>query len=82
MSDGKGWQPIETAPENEPFLIYAYDAPLIEGFTRNRMMCSAQRYKYSKNSFTIYGAGGYECEDDFNDPTHWMPFPEPPKETK
>lgn len=29
--------------------------------------------------WTCVGAGGWECENDFDTPTHWMPLPAPPK---
>ena len=64
------WQPIETAPyDDEPVLIYD-----------GNMVCSARRVKgHRKWWWTTHGATGYECEPDFDEPTHWQPLPAPPK---
>lgn len=65
------WQPIETAPKNTLVLIWD-----------GRIMCVAERWTYNGGkawNWSAVGASGYECEDDFESPTHWMPLPEPPR---
>ena len=65
------WQPIETAPKDTPILIYATETWRIRYF-----ICVAKLGKYG---WEAVGASGYECENDFEHPTHWMSLPEPPK---
>jgi hypothetical protein len=70
------WQPIETAPFETPILIFAYewkDGPTI--------ICAAIKRKETKDwhSWVAIGATGYEWENDFEKPTHWMPLPSPPE---
>jgi hypothetical protein len=69
MADG--WQPIETAPMDEtPLLIWD-----------GKMMATAHRWNIGQNWFwQADGADGYECENSFDEPTHWMPLPAPPTE--
>ena len=69
MSD---WQPVGTHPHNTPMLIFD-----------GKMICVAEfNTEYKHHFWTVVGASGYECEDDFETPTHWMPLPEPPKDSK
>ena len=63
------WQPIEKAPYNEPILIYD-----------GKMICVAVKRIWDKQIYwECVGATGYEFENDFNAPTHWMPLPDPPE---
>lgn len=67
------WQTIETAPLDTPILIWD-----------GSMQCVAKKsiYTYQSGSpFTTWdcvGASGWDCEDTFETPTHWMPLPPPP----
>lgn len=66
------WQPIETAPKDgTPILAW-------NGF-------SQQVIEYSESSVFgrrkwVFGEceGSYNARQEFDDPTHWMPLPEPP----
>lgn len=65
------WQPIETAPEDTPVLIFD-----------GNMICVAEFSKYWKGhagDWDCVGAGGYEWDNTFDNPTHWMPLPDAPK---
>ncbi len=77
LAPQEGWQPIETAPKKTEILV---------GRFRNKKWIFCQSGFY-------YDAGDWEgsekpywywhCDHDKNgvtdeDPTHWMPLPEPP----
>lgn len=65
------WQPIETAPKDgTPILIF--DGTGIYGV----QFCANTKDWQSSSS------SGFECEDYFGIPTHWMPLPAPPMEAK
>lgn len=70
MNSRPQWRPIETAPEETSVLIWD-----------GKMICAAHRWKTigNKSFWSCDGADGYECENMFDNPTHWMPLPEPPK---
>lgn len=59
------WQPIETAPEGEEILVYAP----IDGVV-------SSIYKFGAWQKLIMVYGGSKT----NEPTHWMPLPEPPED--
>lgn len=70
MSDElKGWRPIDTAPGDGTFLVYLPDEP------RGKQM---QVATWHPNVKVI----GHVFAFDLTKPTHWMPLPDPPKETK
>lgn len=60
-----GWQPIETAPKD--------GAPILAYEPRWQTSLILRWGRYSQ---TFEDDEGNPC-----DPTHWMPLPEPPKET-
>jgi hypothetical protein len=63
------WRPIETAPMDETRLL------IWDG----KMMVTAHRWNIGKNwLWQADGSDGYECENSFDEPTHWMPLPAPP----
>ena len=69
------WQPIETAPEHEPILIW------VPGV--NRGHASAEVVIRVADSF--WTNGGPNAGDDLyfeEAPTHWMPLPPPPQENE
>jgi len=72
------WQPIESAPNGTPVLCYW--PPITIGDIK----CSAytgEAWKRFGNWFRTrdgYGAPTY----DLNAPTHWMPLPSPPDQSK
>lgn len=64
------WQPIESAPTGEYVPMLIWDGQII---------CVAERMFIGNSTYWLaIGASGYECENDFGEPTHWMPLPEPP----
>lgn len=60
-----GWQPIETAPKKERVLVYKPSAPI---GARIRDDIRLEKYSYQ----------WAHCRRD-EQPTHWMPLPEPPQ---
>ena len=83
------WQPIETAPNSKmDVLFYRRDAswwggPSLEVVT----VPNGVRYDvgYWDGEFFYHGTNhavfefGSKPGEDENDPTHWMPLPEPPQ---
>ncbi len=65
------WQPIETAPMDTPVLIW-------DGQMMATAYCWAFESSPERKHWSIHGASGYEFEEEFDAPTHWMPLPEPP----
>lgn len=74
------WRPIEDAPiptdgkESEPFLV-----------TNGKEVWATTAHRWDTPRgpaimFSCHGAYGYEWEDEFEDPTHFMPLPTPPGE--
>ena len=68
MDDERGWQPIDTAPKDEPILIYTRSwGPLIAvrsgefGEWLSRMQVPVS------------------ISDETEAPTHWCPLPGPPE---
>lgn len=59
------WQPIETAPKDEPFLVHLAYGYVTRGWFVNGKYFAADSF----------GPGG-KSED--TRPTHWMPLPKPP----
>lgn len=70
------WQSIDTAPSNTPILISAFR--YFDRLAHDKIICVASFDSRWRN-WDCVGASGYECENDFYEPTHWMPLPEPPK---
>lgn len=65
------WQPIKTAPENTPVLIFD-----------GGMICVATLDVWSTRypgNWCCAGVSGNDWESSFDTPTHWMPLPEAPK---
>lgn len=69
-----GWRPIETAPKDGThFLAYgpaAYEA---------RMVMAVMSWVKPYNMWAMSHVGGWEYDEDLQDPSHWMPLPEPPE---
>lgn len=61
----RGWQPIETAPEDGLFLVYMPNEPPHSMF---------QVARWHPNAKVI----GHVFAFDLTKPTHWMPLPSPP----
>ena len=62
------WQPIETAPMNVEIIVSNGDYV---------MPASKRSVEWGDQSVTIWICQGGEI---YNWPTHWMAYPEPPKE--
>ena len=62
----KEWQPIETAPLNTTVLIWDGD------------MMWVAKAEFRRIPATWH----WETPEGFVTPTHWMPLPEPPKDTR
>ena len=72
------WQPIETAPKDGTCIlgvwVYTEDYSLVKWGRRGwEGYCDGEKSKPAQGS----------CFKDLHEPylTHWMPLPEPPKET-
>jgi hypothetical protein len=65
----RGWQPIETAPRDHTSIL------IWDG----KKMATAFWSQWTHAGYWVAdGAVGPECENEFDDPTHWQPLPEPP----
>jgi hypothetical protein len=73
------WQPIETAPKDTPFLAYQ-PAREFYGVTTPAMMGVMELT--AQGEPTMSHIFGYDHEERINSPTHWMPLPQPPKESE
>ena len=60
------WQPIETAPEDGEWILVYSD---------HYVFCPFDVVHYDYGAWTNSGGG-------FAEPTHWVPLPDPPKETQ
>jgi hypothetical protein len=86
------WQPIDTAPKdgsrvlvfNGKYVILAYYGNARIWDEDNDKILDEDEEDYCRSHWVIH-----EVEDDYyysshllgeNEPTHWMPLPEPPKE--
>jgi len=80
------WQPIETAPKDgTPLLLFCNPTPALSGHMepdevfRSRMTTGYFDKHYHEWWLCVFW--GYESEATlYEDPTHWMPLPEPPNE--
>jgi len=75
------WQPIYTAPrDGTNILVYEH--------TKDWTGCEAKIFAVAywnlagSGGWDIAFCGGYEFDQELNEPTHWMPLPAPPKEAK
>lgn len=83
LEEGVRWRPINTAPVDEPVLVY--DGPvrvgvngLYPGFMTTAVGTAHQdRMGVVTVSWSLVYAGGY-AEDSDVFPTHWHPLPSPP----
>jgi len=74
-----GWQPIETAPEHEPILVWVPE--------ENRGWDSAEvviiyRTETGMSFWTNGGSNGGSDVYFRKEPTHWQPLPAPPGTTR
>lgn len=71
-----GWQPIETAPKDGTRVLAYW--PDCYG---NNAACQVESWfgPWGKGNAKMTWQSAFEWADGHNDPTHWMPLPEPPK---
>lgn len=72
------WQPIETAPESEPILVFAPKAH------RGHDSCEVVVLYHVDGEIHWWTNGGANAGSDLyfepdETPTHWMPLPDPPR---
>lgn len=70
------WLPIETAPKDEPVLLFGMTVP---GSKMVRFKKPVVFSGYWSDIDGIWCAHGSHWNGPFFEPTHWMPLPEPPK---
>lgn len=63
------WQPIETAPDGQETVLLLVDQEVYSGY---RMQDGKWAFPFAD----YHGCGC--CSDSTDQPTHWMPLPEPP----
>jgi len=76
------WQPIETAPRDETYILVFNGDNIGEG-TEEKQIGVASKSPYEKHDYDgVEMWHAQDCCDQmtFYAPTHWMPLPEPPKE--
>lgn len=81
------WQPISTAPKDGPSILLCDDNTVTLGWWQDAeddgvdyMGADAGFVDYAFNDFNpsrLFGNKAYQYKG--NQPTHWMPLPEPPK---
>ena len=71
------WRPIETAPKDGTFILLAGPS----GYITTPIRVSVGRYDPERRPYSPWQT---HSDDDFTDdgeePTHWMPLPNPPEE--
>ena len=76
------WQPIDTAPADGIHVLVAFRRCIYTDDSRNRVKVieafADYRRKAPDGKPAWRTACGYELEGP-EEPTHWMPLPEPPK---
>lgn len=72
------WMPIKTAPKDGRFLWLIEDGADL-GLLLDHQFCG---YWASDKRYLTGGSWKYINYDGLANPTHWMPLPPPPKETK
>jgi hypothetical protein len=72
------WQPIDTAPADGTHVLVAFRRCIYTDDTRNFAKVREGWLDPHRDGGTWYTAEGYELEGP-EEPTHWMPLPEPPK---
>jgi hypothetical protein len=74
------WQPIESAPENQPVLLWQ---PGVRHLDEGMIIGSIERkgYEHHDPPFWVnpHMVSGYEWECDLTRPTHWAPLPPSPE---
>lgn len=74
---GRGWQPIATAPKDgTTILLYGEGAVTVGGW-----MSAADQGAEPDEEYLI-AAGWWSLDLRDNAPTHWMPLPDPPSESR
>jgi len=77
-----GWQPIETAPKDGTEILAWVQPRTSRGFS---VLARWYSDKFSKDPqpYWMLLMPSRTCEfDRHNQPTHWMPLPEPPQEVE
>ena len=67
------WQPIETAPTDCGILVYDAEYGVAKAKFFDKRYTGATSWEVQ--TYTTC------CMDYYNNVTHWMPLPEPPKES-
>ena len=65
------WQPIHTAPKETRVLVW------VDG----QVFIATQEYEQASYEDSYESFWYWDAFDSGECPTHWMPLPEPPKET-
>lgn len=68
------WQPIETIPKDGTHILTYMEKTIVEAWFDNG--CS----EWVTKDLSSTGCGCCGSEND--EPTHWMPLPEPPEDNK
>lgn len=78
MSDELTWRPIETAPREEGkyVLLLMADGSVTVGGWDSQPFHSKPRPLWKTERGYLYG----KAWDRENQPTHWMPLPQPPQQ--
>lgn len=83
---GEGWQPIETAPRDGTEIILGWDIASVwiirSGWWEDGFDPIEGGYDEEDEGWWSYRHSvTQEKLDGYDNPTHWMPMPEPPKES-
>ncbi len=68
------WQPISTAPKDVPLIVWAK--------FHGKESAFVAMFESHYGWWEVQGVGGYEWETDIEDPSHWMPLPDPPSQER
>lgn len=78
MSDN--WQPIETAPKDETVVLLWCPQSWDTDFVRVGWWFEAES-PHEDSGWYDDEAASHPLTDLYGEPTHWMPLPEPPRDT-
>ena len=80
MMSHSDWQPIETAPKDRRILL-GFSRPVFTGVSAIFGKWETDEYAKKPNPYWAHDLGQLTGVIGMrnNQPTHWMPLPEPPK---
>ena len=74
------WLPITSnPPEDTPVLIWDGNIMCVAQYERYHGINHITKEPLSYITWIAVGSAGHACDNDFDEPTHWMLLPTPPQ---